>query len=366
MRSPRRTIASISAMLLAPRSAQKLERAGNAPGKRRATISPCSLTIPASGNRSAPICSRPTTRERHSLCCGIVRRAAMRRRDAMRARPASPISLFDRKPVNPFVPIGISRAVARSVGQEPAPDLIRGRPQAGARALPLTEASTVARSRPVGGGARARGLIMTAIVLAIMGGSISAASAASVKTQSAPIVTTNPVNPYAGYIAEASRRFGIPERWIRAVIRVESSGQVKAVSPKGAIGLMQIMPDTWAGLRLRYRLGRDPRDPHDNILAGAAYLREMHDRYGAAGFLAAYNAGPGRYAEYVAAGRPLPAETLAYVAALAPLIGGGQIGGGGGSTAGLTASIRAPLFAVVAGSTSTAYRPQSDGRLHAR
>ena len=207
---------------------------------------------------------------------------------------------------------------------------------------------------------------MTAIVLAMTGGSISAVSAASVKTQSAPMVTTNPVNPYAGYIAEASRRFGIPERWIRAVIRVESSGQVKAVSPKGAIGLMQIMPDTWTGLRLRYRLGRDPRDPHDNILAGAAYLREMHDRYGAAGFLAAYNAGPGRYAEYLARGRPLPAETRAYVAALAPLIGGDPVNRGVVIAAGATAWIRVPLFAVVADSTSSAYRPQSAGRLHAR
>ncbi len=284
----------------------------------------------------------------------------------MSVRPASPIPLFDRKPVNPFAPIGISAAVARSVGQEPAPDLIRGRPQAGARALPLTEASTMACSRPVGGGARARGLIMTAIVLAMTGGSISAVSAASVKTQSAPMVAINPVNPYAGYIAEASRRFGIPERWIRAVIRVESSGQVKAVSPKGAIGLMQIMPDTWAGLRLRYRLGRDPRDPHDNILAGAAYLREMHDRYGAAGFLAAYNAGPGRYQDYVSTGRPLPAETLAYVAALAPLIGGDPVNRGVVIAAGATAWIRAPLFAVVADGTSSAYRPQSAGRLRTR
>ena len=284
----------------------------------------------------------------------------------MRARPASPIPLFGRKPVNPFAPIGISAAIARCVGQEPAPDLILGRPQAGAGALPLTEVSTVARSRPVGGGARARGLIMTAIVLAMTGGSISAASAASVKTQSAPMAATNPVNPYAGYIAEASRRFGIPEHWIRAVIRVESSGQVKAVSPKGAIGLMQIMPDTWAGLRLRYRLGRNPRDPHDNILAGAAYLREMHDRYGAAGFLAAYNAGPGRYVEYVAAGRPLPAETLAYVATLAPLMGGDPVNRGVVIAAGATAWIIAPLFAVVADSTSSADRPQSKGRLRAR
>jgi hypothetical protein len=258
----------------------------------------------------------------------------------MRARPASPIPLFDRKPVNPSVPIGISRAVARSVGQR--------RPQAGARALPLTEASTVARSRPVGGGARVRSLIITAIVLAMTGGSMSVVSAASVKTQSAPMVATNPVNPYAGYIAEASQRFGIPESWMRAVMRVESRGQAKAVSPKGAIGLMQIMPDTWAGLRLRYRLGRNPSDPHDNILAGAAYLR-----------------GPGRYVEYVAAGRPLPAETRAYVAALAPLIGGGQIDRGGG-TAGPTAWIRVPLFAAVADSTSSAYRPQSDGRLRTR
>ena len=224
----------------------------------------------------------------------------------------------------------------------------------------------MARSRPVGGGSRERGLIITAIVLAMTGGSISAVSAASVKTQSAPMVATNPVNPYAGYIAEASRRFGIPESWIRAVMRVESSGQMKAVSPKGAIGLMQIMPDTWAGLRLRYRLGRNPRDPHDNILAGAAYLREMHDRYGAAGFLAAYNAGPGRYAEYVATGRPLPAETLAYVAALAPLIGGDPVNRGVVVAAGPTAWIRAPLFALLADSTSSAHRPQSDGRLHAR
>src|SRR5216684_2854311 len=358
MRRTRRTIASISAMTMAPRSARRLEQAGNAAGRRRAIISPCSLTIPASGNRSAPICSRPTIRERHSICCGIGRHVAMRRRDAMSVRPASPIPLFDRKPVNPFAPIGISAAVARSVGQ--------GRPQAGACALPLTEASTVARSRPVGGGARVRRLIMTAIVLAMTGGSISAVSAASVKTQSAPMVATNPVNSYAGYIAEASRRFGIPERWIRAVIRVESSGQVKAVSPKGAIGLMQIMPNTWAGLRLRHRLGRNPRDPHDNILAGAAYLREMHDRYGAAGFLAAYNAGPGRYAEYVSTGRPLPAETLAYVAALAPLIGGDPVNRGVVIAAGLKAWIRAPLFAVAADSTSSAYRPQSNGRLRAR
>ncbi|MGE3774749.1 MAG: lytic transglycosylase domain-containing protein, partial [Gammaproteobacteria bacterium] len=122
------------------------------------------------------------------------------------------------------------------------------------------------------------------------------------------------------FVAEAALRFGIPASWITAIMQAESRGDVRAVSPKGAMGLMQIMPQTWADLRSRYGLGANPFDPHDNILAGAAYLRELHDRYGAAGFLAAYNAGPGRYEDYLASSRPLPVETQAYVAALAPLL----------------------------------------------
>ena len=107
----------------------------------------------------------------------------------------------------------------------------------------------------------------------------------------------SPADPYAGHIAEAARRFGIPEAWIRAVMHVESRGDVRAISSAGAMGLMQIMPATWLELRARYGLGSNPYDPRDNIMAGAAYLREMHDRYGSPGFLAAYNAGPGRYEE---------------------------------------------------------------------
>jgi len=125
-----------------------------------------------------------------------------------------------------------------------------------------------------------------------------------------------------GFIAEASARFGIPERWIRAVMKAESAGDPRAVSRAGAMGLMQIMPQTWAGLRARHRRGVDVFDPRDNILAGAAYLREMYDRFGSPGFLAAYNAGPARYAEHLATGRPLPRETRAYLATLAPMIGG--------------------------------------------
>ncbi len=84
---------------------------------------------------------------------------------------------------------------------------------------------------------------------------------------------------------------------------------------------MQVMPETYEELRLRYHLGADPYEPRNNILAGAAYLREMHDRFGPDGFLAAYNAGPGRYEDYLKSGRPLPEETRNYVATLAPVIG---------------------------------------------
>ena len=142
-----------------------------------------------------------------------------------------------------------------------------------------------------------------------------------------PVLMTAPstdalvADPFAAEIAEASRRFGMPARWITAVIHAESRGDVRALSPKGAIGLMQIMPETYASLRVRYDLGTDPMVPRDNILAGAAFLRELYDRYGVPGFLAAYNAGPARYEEYLATGRPLPTETRRYVAILTPMVG---------------------------------------------
>jgi soluble lytic murein transglycosylase-like protein len=126
------------------------------------------------------------------------------------------------------------------------------------------------------------------------------------------------VTPIDTHIAAASARFDLPERWIRAVIAAESAGDPRAVSTAGAMGLMQIMPPTWAELRAAHGLGADPFDPRDNILAGTAYLRELYDRFGIRGFLAAYNAGPDRYARHLATGRPLPRETRAYVARLAP------------------------------------------------
>jgi len=129
-------------------------------------------------------------------------------------------------------------------------------------------------------------------------------------------------DPYAPFVREASRRFDIPEDWIWRVMYAESRGKSRAVSPVGAMGLMQIMPGTWAMLTAQYRLGSDPFDVRANILAGAAYLRAMWNRYGDANLmLAAYNAGPGRADAYVAGRRRLPAETINYISQIAPGLG---------------------------------------------
>ncbi len=128
------------------------------------------------------------------------------------------------------------------------------------------------------------------------------------------------IDQWDAEIAAAAERFALPASWIRAVIDHESRGIPIATSPAGAMGLMQIMPSTWAALRSRYRLGDDPYQPRDNIAAGAAYMRELFDRYGAPGFLAAYSAGPERLDDYLLRGRPLPAETQLYVTSLTPTI----------------------------------------------
>jgi membrane-bound lytic murein transglycosylase B len=141
--------------------------------------------------------------------------------------------------------------------------------------------------------------------------------------RTAPVVAPG---SYSNFIAEASQRFGIPGSWLRAVMTVESAGNPKAVSPKGAMGLMQLMPDTWSALRVQYHLGNNPFDPCDNILGGAAYLRELFDRFGASGFLAAYNAGPKRFQDYLAGLRPLGDETKRYVSTLAHMLPDLQIG----------------------------------------
>ncbi|RUX27821.1 lytic transglycosylase domain-containing protein [Mesorhizobium sp. M2A.F.Ca.ET.042.01.1.1] len=176
-------------------------------------------------------------------------------------------------------------------------------------------------SRPIRRFRSRSGAFCLVVGMLILCGAMTGAAA-----QSAPASSKSADDPYAAHIAEASHRFGVPQRWIRAVMYLESARDPRAVSRKGAVGLMQIMPATWAELRLRHQLGRDPYDPRDNILAGTAYLRELVDRYGSPGFLAAYNAGPRRY-EASLKGRPLPAETRAYVAKLRPFWGGGDAPG---------------------------------------
>lgn len=128
----------------------------------------------------------------------------------------------------------------------------------------------------------------------------------------------DPIDRWAPLIAEASARFGVPTPWIEAVMRAESRGMTvwrgrPITSRAGAMGLMQLMPATWADMRVRLGLGANPHDPHDNILAGTFYLRLMYDRFGYPGLFGAYNAGPGRYAAYRAGASRLPGETMAYL-----------------------------------------------------
>lgn len=245
--------------------------------------------------------------------------------------------LIDRALVKPFDPIACQAAAARSEGQ--------GRPDAchslrtlivqkfaasksGRRSLALDGSEHGGRvfARRDGGACAVirRGVTMLCACVMLLD-SAAAVYAEPLSHGEGPALSnakTSSADPWSAHIREAAKRFAIPERLLRAVMQVESVGDVHAVSSKGAMGLMQIMPATWEELRIKHHLGDDPYQPHDNILAGAAYLREMLDRFGRSGFLAAYNAGPGRYQEHLATGRPLPRETVDYVRKLAPLISG--------------------------------------------
>lgn len=129
--------------------------------------------------------------------------------------------------------------------------------------------------------------------------------------------SSSSIDRWRPLIAEASTRFGVPQGWIERVMKAESRGRPYARSPKGAMGLMQLMSGTWADMRASVALGGDPYDPHDNVLAGTLYLRFLYDRFGYPGLFAAYNAGLQRYADQLTGKRALPLETRAYVAAIA-------------------------------------------------
>jgi hypothetical protein len=255
-------------------------------------------------------------------------------------RKPSVIPLFDQNADHSFVPIKVRIAIARS-GSHGRPSGLR------VSASPLTVASAMAALRSLG-----TMLCFVAILVSSM--LLNGAAHAGRASPTIHRASSESLHPFSAFVTEASRRFGVPEHWIRAVMHVESHEEPRALSRKGATGLMQIMPGTWAELRSRYRLGADPFDPHDNILAGTAYIRELHDRYGAPGFLAAYNAGPGRYERHLATGRPLPSETQAYVATLTPITGARPINGKVASVAQSFPSVGSALFAVRTASNSSA------------
>ena len=148
---------------------------------------------------------------------------------------------------------------------------------------------------------------MDRVTLLLLGALVVGPIPGGMPAYAEPVAATDAaLDRWRDFIAEASRRFGLPEAWIRAV-----------TSRAGAMGLMQVMPGTYEEMSRVHRLGPDPHDPRDNILVGTAYLRAMYKRYGYPGLFAAYNAGPGRYDEYLRDGRPLPFETRAYLATLA-------------------------------------------------
>jgi soluble lytic murein transglycosylase-like protein len=136
------------------------------------------------------------------------------------------------------------------------------------------------------------------------------------------------IDRWSPLIAAASERFDVPATWIRAVVQIESGGRTMSneiqpiTSRVGAMGLMQLMPDTYREMRADYGLGSNPYNPHDNVFAGAAYLRWLYVKYGYPAMFAAYNDGPGHLEDRLLRGRLLPVETRNYITRIVSELGG--------------------------------------------
>ncbi|MGD2062001.1 MAG: lytic transglycosylase domain-containing protein [Nitrospirota bacterium] len=127
------------------------------------------------------------------------------------------------------------------------------------------------------------------------------------RTEAQVAYRQRPSGKFAWEVGQASTAAGIDAGLLHAVIAVESAYQPSARSPKGALGLMQLMPATAAEMGVE-----DPFDPEENIRAGALYLRRLWDRFGDLNLaLAAYNAGPERVEAF--GGVPPFAETESYL-----------------------------------------------------
>jgi soluble lytic murein transglycosylase-like protein len=130
-------------------------------------------------------------------------------------------------------------------------------------------------------------------------------------TPAAPIAAPDPLPATpADLAALAAKKFALPEAFVMSVMKAESGFRPDAVSPKGAIGLMQLMPET------ARELGVDPRNPHENAEGGAQYLRDLLAKYEGSPdqvllALAAYNAGPAAVERYH--GVPPYRETREYI-----------------------------------------------------
>jgi soluble lytic murein transglycosylase-like protein len=138
------------------------------------------------------------------------------------------------------------------------------------------------------------------------------------ETVDAPVPATAQLAGRTSYdpiIESASDRHGVDARLVKAVIQVESSFKARARSPKGAMGLMQLMPGT-----ARQYKARNPYDPTSNIEAGTRYLSKLLDEFELPLALAAYNAGENAVRRF--GGIPPYAETQAYVAKILSLLGG--------------------------------------------
>ena len=130
---------------------------------------------------------------------------------------------------------------------------------------------------------------------------------AQAQVQPSPAVAPMPAANLQDLADAAADKYGLPRWLVRSVMRTESGNNPNAVSPKGAIGLMQLMPGT------AQTLGANPNDPLENVEAGARYLRDLLVKYDGQLWhaLAAYNAGPGAVDKYK--GVPPYSETIRYV-----------------------------------------------------
>lgn len=290
--------------------------------------------------------------------------------------PKGSIPLIGRTAINPLDPIARRAAVARSRGQgrqrvfrevDTSSDEARPENVSRWRSLALDRSEHDGRlTADRHGVACAAGTAILALLVAcvVIAGRPFHARAEPPPLHPSEVAAAS--DPWAAPIAEAAERFAIPERWIRAVMATEGGGDAQALSPHGAIGLMQVIPTTWEALREKYDLGDDPWEPGANILAGAALLRQMHDRYGAIeAMLAAYHAGPQRYDEHIRTGRALPGETVAYVAKIMPMIDDGAPDRPAAGRDGGPSWQRAPLFvarsAVIGSDRPIAADPLSTG-----